>query len=48
MLDEDSIGPIYDRKGNLEVPEGKWLSVDSLVSLNWAVKGVVGPWPGEP
>ena len=41
-------GPIYDRKGNLQVPEGMWLSVDSLVSLEWAVKGVVGPWPGEP
>jgi len=41
-------GPIYDRKGNLEVPKGKWLSVDSLITLEWAVKGVVGPWPGEP
>ena len=41
-------GPIYDRKGNLQVAAGAWLSVDSLVSLEWAVKGVVGPWPGEP
>jgi len=41
-------GPIYDRKGNLQVPEGMWLSVDSLISLEWAVDGVIGPWPGEP
>ena len=41
-------GPIYDRKGNLQVPAGMWLSVDSLININWAVEGVVGPWPGEP
>ena len=41
-------GPIYDRKGNLEIPEGMWPSVDTLISLEWAVKGVIGPWPGEP
>ncbi len=41
-------GPVYDRKGNLQVPEGMWLSVDSLININWAVDGVVGPWPGEP
>jgi basic membrane protein A len=41
-------GPIYNRKGGLEVSKGMWLSVDSLISLEWAVKGVVGPWPSEP
>jgi len=41
-------GPIYDRKGNLVVPEGMWLSYESLVTMEWAVDGVVGPWPGEP
>lgn len=41
-------GPIYDRKGNLQVPEGMWMSVDSLITMEWAVQGVVGPWPGEP
>ncbi|MCD6141206.1 BMP family ABC transporter substrate-binding protein [Candidatus Bipolaricaulota bacterium] len=41
-------GPIKDRKGNLEVPKGMWMSVDSLISLEWAVDGVIGPWPGEP
>ncbi|RLB08105.1 MAG: BMP family ABC transporter substrate-binding protein, partial [Deltaproteobacteria bacterium] len=40
--------PIKDRKGNLEVPKGMWMSVDSLISLEWAVDGVIGPWPGEP
>ena len=41
-------GPIYDRRGNLVVPEGMWLSYESLVTMEWAVDGVVGPWPGEP
>lgn len=41
-------GPIYDRKGILRVPEGMWMSVDALITLEWAVEGVVGPWPGEP
>ncbi len=41
-------GPVYDRKGNLEVPKGDWLSVDSLTTMEWAVKGIIGPWPGEP
>ncbi len=41
-------GPIYDRKGNLRVPPGYLLTVDSLITMEWAVEGVVGPWPGEP
>lgn len=41
-------GPVYDRKGNLEVPKGMWLSADSLITMEWAVKGIVGPWPNEP
>jgi simple sugar transport system substrate-binding protein len=41
-------GPLYDRKGNLVVPEGMWLSYESLITMEWAVDGVVGPWPGEP
>jgi simple sugar transport system substrate-binding protein len=41
-------GPIYDRRGVLRVPEGMWMSVDSLITMEWAVEGVVGPWPGEP
>jgi len=28
--------------------DGIDLSVDSLININWAVDGVVGPWPGEP
>lgn len=41
-------GPIYDRKGILRVPEGMWMSVDSLITMEWAAGNVVGPWPGEP
>jgi simple sugar transport system substrate-binding protein len=41
-------GPIYDRKGTLRVPEGLRMSVLELTTMEWAVEGVVGPWPGEP
>ena len=41
-------GPVYDRKGNLVIPEGMWPSYETLVTMQWAVEGVVGPWPGEP
>jgi len=41
-------GPVKDRKGVLRVPEGFWLSYDALITMEWAVGGVVGPWPGEP
>jgi len=37
-------GPIYDRDGNLRVPEGLRLSVFELTTLDWAVDGLVGPW----
>jgi basic membrane protein A len=41
-------GPISDRNGNVVVPEGMWLSSDSLITLEWAFENVVGAWPGEP
>jgi basic membrane protein A len=41
-------GPIYDRKGVLRVPEGLLMTVDSLITMEWAVDGIVGAWPGEP
>jgi simple sugar transport system substrate-binding protein len=41
-------GPIVDRQGIERVPEGMWLSVDSLITMEWAASNVVGPWPGEP
>lgn len=41
-------GPVYNRKGNLVVPAGMWMSYDHLITMEWAVDGVVGPWPGEP
>jgi len=41
-------GPIYDRKGNLRVREGERLSLEELLTIEWAVEGVEGSWPGEP
>jgi len=41
-------GPIYDRKGTLQVPDGYWYSVDSLITMAWAFENVIGPWPDEP
>ena len=41
-------GPVYDRKGVLRIPEGTWPSYETLITMQWAVDGVVGPWPGEP
>ena len=37
-------GPIYDRDGNLKVPEGLRMSVFELTTMDWAVDGIVGPW----
>lgn len=41
-------GPLQDRKGTERVPAGKRLSVPELNTIEWAVQGVVGPWPNEP
>ncbi len=41
-------GPIKDRKGNLRVPAGLRPTQAELESMEWAVEGVVGPWPNEP
>lgn len=37
-------GPVYDRDGNLKVPEGLRMSVFELTTIDWAVDGIVGPW----
>ena len=37
-------GPVYDRDGNLKVPEGSRMSVFELTTMDWAVDGIVGPW----
>jgi len=37
-------GPIYDRDGNLKVPESLRMSVFELTTMDWAVDGIVGPW----
>ncbi|HEB29556.1 MAG TPA: BMP family ABC transporter substrate-binding protein [Spirochaetes bacterium] len=41
-------GPIYNRKGKIVVPDGDRADYVHLLSIEYAVKGVVGPWPGEP
>lgn len=41
-------GPISDRNGNEVVAAGETMSVEELASMQWAVEGVVGPWPDEP
>jgi len=37
-------GPVYDREGNLKIPEGLRMSVFELTTMDWAVDGIVGPW----
>jgi len=48
MVFDPFTGPIYDRKGILRIPEGRRASYHELLTMEWAVSGVVGPWPGEP
>ncbi len=45
---EPFTGPIMDRNGNEVVAAGETMSVEALSSMQWAVEGVVGPWPDEP
>jgi len=48
MIFDPYNGPIYDRKGTLQVPTGSRMSVLELTTMEWAVDGIVGAWPGEP
>ena len=41
-------GPIHDRKGILRVPEGQHMTQQQLLSMEWAARGIQGPWPNEP
>jgi simple sugar transport system substrate-binding protein len=41
-------GPLSDRKGALRVPAGKRMTQQELITMEWAVQGVVGPWSNEP
>lgn len=41
-------GPQYDRKGALQVPEGQRMTHLQLISMEWAARGIEGPWPNEP
>ncbi|MBY9080825.1 BMP family ABC transporter substrate-binding protein [Paenibacillus sp. HN-1] len=38
-------GPITDNAGTVQVPEGKTLTLDEVLSMNWLAKGVVGTIP---
>ncbi|MGQ9601838.1 MAG: BMP family ABC transporter substrate-binding protein [Candidatus Bipolaricaulia bacterium] len=48
MVFDPFTGPIYDRKGNLQIQAGTRATYHELLTMEWAVEGVVGPWPGEP
>lgn len=48
MIFDPFNGPIFDRKGTLQVPTGSRMSVLQLTTMEWAVDGIVGAWPGEP
>ncbi len=39
------VGPIYDQKGKLMVPEGKKATDKELLTMRWLVKGVSGKIP---
>ena len=38
-------GPIYDREGNLRVPEGEVASDEMMLGMDWFVEGVEGDLP---
>ncbi len=38
-------GPIYDQKGELRVPEGKSMTVEEILAMDWFVKGIKGTIP---
>jgi len=46
-IDDVFAGPISDSAGELRVPEGSSLSVDELLTMDWAVEGVEGDLPGQ-
>ena len=43
-------GPLYDRRGNLVLPDGARMTKEQLETLEWAVEGVslTSPWDHEP
>jgi len=45
MVFDPFAGPIYDRNGELRVPAGSRMSVLELTTMEWAVDGIVGPYP---
>ncbi len=45
---EPFAGPLFDRNGNLVYEDGYLPTIEDLVSMEFAVPGVVGPWDNEP
>lgn len=39
------MGPIYDQKGKLQIPEGSVASNDQIINMDWLVEGVTGEIP---
>jgi len=35
-------GPVLDQAGNIRIPEGRQVTDDDLLGMNWFLKGVVG------
>jgi len=48
VLFDPFIGPLYSRGGRQILQQNEWATHDQLWQMQWAVEGVVGPWPGEP
>jgi simple sugar transport system substrate-binding protein len=48
MIFDPFTGPIYSRTGKLVIPSGERADYTHLLTIEYAVKGVVGSWPGEP
>jgi basic membrane protein A len=48
MVFDPFTGPLYDRNGKQVLGRGERADYGHLLSIEYAVKGVVGAWPGEP
>jgi len=48
MVFDPFTGPIYSRNGKMMVGRGERADYGHLLGIEYAVKGVVGAWPGEP
>jgi len=48
MVFDPFTGPIYSRKEKVVIPRGERADYEHLLTIEYAVRGVVGAWPGEP